>query len=174
MKLNQNAKEMLASMALVGAVIVALNAVIAADNGRDMFSWSLGLLAVAILVWIWMRRDAMAESTDDAVKAAQEAADEADALAKRREVRRDVQPVASVAPDDLTRIKGIAAGYQRVLNDAGIRTYEALAATSADELRAIFSAAGRAAPVGLESIPQQAEYAAKEDWDGLREYQDSI
>ena len=29
MKLNQNAKEMLATMALVGAVIVALNAVIA-------------------------------------------------------------------------------------------------------------------------------------------------
>lgn len=174
MKLNQNAKEMLASLALVGAVIVALNAVIAPENGRDMFPWSLGLLALAILVWIWIRRDAMAESTDDAVKAAEDAADEAEALAKRREVRRDVQPVASVAPDDLTKIKGIAAGYQRVLNDAGIRTYEALAAISADELRAIFSAAGRAAPVGLESMPQQAEYAAKEDWDGLREYQESI
>lgn len=174
MKLNQNAKEMLASMALVGAVIVALNAAIATEGGRDMFSWSLGLLAVAILVWIWLRRDAMAESSDEAVIAAQDAADEAEALAKRREVRRDVQPVASIEPDDLTKIKGIAAGYQRVLNDAGIRTYETLAATSADELRAIFSAAGRAAPVGLETIPQQAEYAAKEDWDGLREYQDSI
>ncbi len=174
MKLNQNAKEMLAAMALVGAVIVALNAVIAPANGRDMFSWSLGLLAVAILVWIWMRRDATAARTDDAAKAAQDAADEAEALAKRREVRRDVQPVASVEPDDLTKIKGIAVGYQRVLNDVGIRTYEALAATSADELRAIFSAASRAAPVGLETIPQQAEFAAKEDWDGLREYQDSI
>ncbi len=174
MKLNQNAKEMMATMALVGAVIVALNAAIAPENGRDMVPWSLGLLAVAILVWIWMRRDAMAESSDDAVKAAEDAADEAEALAKRREVRRDVQPVSSVEPDDLTKIKGIAAGYQRVLNDAGIRTYEALAATSADELRAIFSAAGRAAPVGLETIPQQAEFAAMEDWDGLRAYQASI
>lgn len=174
MKLNQNAKEMLATMALAGAVILALNAVIATENGRDMFPWSLGLLAVAILVWIWMRRDAMAEGTAEAVKAAEDAADEAEALAKRREVRRDVQPVASVEPDDLTKIKGIATGYQRVLNDAGIRTYEALAATSADELRAIFSAAGRAAPVGLETIPQQAELAAAGDWDGLREYQDSI
>ena len=133
MKLNQNAKELLATMALVGAVIVALNAVIATENGRDMIPWSLGLLAVAILCWIWMRRDAMAEKSAGAVKAAQDAADEAEALAKRREVRRDVQPVASVEPDDLTKIKGIAAGYQRVLNDAGIRTYEALAATSADE-----------------------------------------
>ena len=174
MKLNQNAKEMLATMALVGAVIVALNAVIATENRRDMIPWSLGLLAVAILCWILMRRDAMAEKSAGAVKAAQDAADEAEALAKRREVRRDVQPVASVEPDDLTKIKGIAAVYQRVLNDAGIRTYDALAATSADELRAIFSAASRGAPVGLETLPQQAEYAAKEDWDGLREYQESI
>ena len=50
MKLNHNAKEMLAAMALVGAVIVALNAAIAAEGGRDMIPWSLGLLAVAILV----------------------------------------------------------------------------------------------------------------------------
>ena len=114
-----------------------------------------------------MRRDAMAEKSAGAVKAAQDAADEAEALAKRREVRRDVQPVASVEPDDLTKIKGIAAVYQRVLNDAGIRTYDALAATSADELRAIFSAASRGAPVGLETLPQQAEYAAKEDWGRL-------
>ena len=174
MKFNQNAKEIMAALALVGAVIVALNAVIATENGRDMIPWSLGLLAAAILVWIWMRRDAMAEKSGGAAKAAQDAADEAEALAKRREVRRDVQPIASVEPDDLTKIKGIAAGYQRLLNDAGIRTYEALAAASADELRAIFSAASRAAPVGLETIPRQAEYAAKEDWDGLREYQESI
>ena len=174
MKLNQNAKDMLATMALVGAVIVALNAAIAPANGRDMVPWSLGLLAVAILFWIWMRRDAPAEPSADAVRAAEEAAEQAEAMTKRREVRRDVQPIASIEPDDLTKIKGIAAGYQRVLNDAGIRTYEALAAASADELRAIFSAANRAAPVGLETIPRQAELAATGDWDGLRQFQDSI
>lgn len=174
MKLDQKAKSMLATMALVGAVIVALNAVIVPANGRDMFPWSLGLLAAAILFWIWMRRDAQADKPVDAAEAAQDAADEAEALAKRREVRRDVQPIASIEPDDLTQIKGIAAGYQRVLNDAGIHTYTALAATSADELRAIFSAASRAAPVGLETIPQQAELAAAGDWEGLRQFQDSI
>lgn len=174
MKLNQNAKEMLATMALVGAVIMALNAAIAPANGRDMVPWSLGLLAAAILFWIWIRRDAPAEQSAEAVKAAEEAADQAEAMTKRREVRRDVQPIASIEPDDLTKIKGIAAGYQRVLNDAGIRTYEALAAASADELRAIFSAANRAAPVGLETIPQQAELAASGDWEGLRQYQESI
>ena len=100
----------------------------------------------------------MRQQSDDAVKAAQAAAAEAEALAKRREVRRDVKPAASVIPDDLTRLKGIAAGYQRVLNDAGIRTYAALAETSADELRAIFSAASRAAPVGWRRCPSKRNW----------------
>ena len=174
MDLNQNAKSMLAVMALVGAVIVALNGVVLPASGRDMFPWSLGLLAVAILFWIWIRRDATAPESDDAVRAAEDAADEAVALAKRREVRRDVQPAASIEPDDLTKIKGIAAGYQRILNDAGIRTYAALAEASADDLRAIFSSASRAAPANLESLPRQAELAAAGDWAGLNELQDSL
>ena len=119
MILNQNAKSMAAALALVGAIIVALNAVILPDAGRDMFPLSLGLLALAVLLWIWIRRDALAPGSDDAVQAAEEAAAEAEALAKRREVRRDVQPAASVEPDDLTRIKGVAGGYQRILNDSG-------------------------------------------------------
>ena len=174
MNLNQNAKSMVATIALVGAIIVALNAVVLPAGGRDMFPLSLGLLAVAVLFWIWMRRDALAPGSDEAAKAAEEAAAEAEALAKRREVRQDVKPAASVEPDDLTLIKGIAAGYQRILNEAGIYTYEALAAKSADELRALFSAANRAAPANLESLPGQAEFAAKGDWEGLEAFQDSL
>lgn len=174
MTFNQNAKNMLAVMALVGAIIVALNAVVLPAGGRDMFPLSLGLLAVAILFWIWIRRDANAVTSDDAAQAAQAAAAEAERIAKRREVRRDVQPTASIESDDLTRLKGIAAGYQRILNEAGIRTYAALADASADELRAIFSAASRAAPAGLETLPKQAELAVAGDWEGLKAYQDSI
>lgn len=174
MKLNQNAKNMLAVMALVGAIIVALNAVVSPAGGRDMFPLSLGLLLLSVLFWIWLRRDENAAPSDDAVRAAQEAAAEAEALAKRREVRRDVKPAASITPDDLTRLKGIAAGYQRILIDAGICTYAALAETSAGELRAIFSAASRAAPVGLETLPKQAELAAAGDWEGLQAFQDAM
>lgn len=174
MNLNQNAKSMAAAMALVGAIIVALNGVVLPSGGREMFPLSLGLLALAVLFWIWIRRDALAPGSDDAAQAAEEAAAEAEALAKRREVRRDVQPAASIEPDDLTKIKGIAAGYQRILNEAGIHTYAALAAKSDDELRAIFSAASRAAPANLESMPRQAELAAKGDWEGLAALQDGI
>ena len=171
MKLNQNAKSLLTTMALAGALIVAVNAVIVPAGAREKLPLSLGLLAVAVLLWIWMRRDAEADTLDDPAQAANEAADEADALAKRREVRRDVKPAASIEPDDLTKLKGIAEGYQRILNEAGITTFEALAGASADELRAIFSAASRAAPASLETLPQQAALAAKGDWDRLRALQ---
>ena len=174
MKFNQNAKSMSAMMALVGAIVVALNAVVAPDGGRDLVSWSVGLLAVAILFWIWIRRDATAEGTADAAKAAQDAADEAEALAKRRVVKREPEAIEEAEADDLTKIKGIAAGYQRMLNEAGIYTYAALASASADDLRAIFIEAKRSAPVGLETMPRQAEFAAKGDWEGLRDFQDSI
>jgi len=171
MKLNQEAKNMIAIMALVGAIILALNAVIAPAGGRDMISWSVGILAVAILFWIWIRRDALAERSADSVKAAEAAADEAEALAKRREARRESAPAEA---DDLTKIKGIAAGYQRILNEAGIRSYSDLASASEDDLRAIFREASRAAPVGIETLPQQAAYAAKGDWEGLQAFQDSM
>ena len=177
MKLNQDAKSLLAVMALVGAVVLAVNGVVAPAGGREMFPWSLGLLAVALLFWIWLRRDARPEETgdaSDAVDAAEDAAAEAEALVKRREVRRDVQPVSQAAPDDLTRLKGIAAGYQRLLNEAGIRTYAELAGRSADDLRAIFSAASRPSPAALESLPRQAELAAKGDWESLKTLQDSL
>ena len=174
MNLNQNAKSMIAMVALVGAIIVALNAVIVPAEGRDMFSWSVGLLAVAILFWIWIRRDAMAEGSADAVKAAQDAADEAQALVKRRQVRREREPPESAEPEDLTKIKGIAEAYQRILNEAGIHTYAAVANASVEDLRAIFRATKRAAPVGLETMPRQAEFAAKGDWEGLRAFQDSM
>lgn len=174
MKLNKNAKDLSATMALVGAIVLALNAVIAPESGRDMFPWSLGLLAVAILFWIWLRRDAAAEGSAEAVQAAQDAADEAEALAKRREVRRETEQPDASERDDLTKLKGIAAGYQRILNEAGIQSYAALAGASIDDLRAIFSEAGRAAPAGLETIPRQAELAAKGDWEGLRAFQDGI
>ncbi|MCY3834731.1 MAG: hypothetical protein OXG85_17095 [Chloroflexi bacterium] len=174
MKLNQNAKSMIAIMALVGAIILALNAVVAPNSGRDMISWSIGLLALAILFWIWIRREALVERGADPAAAAEDAAAEAEALAKRREVRRESEPADSGEADDLTKIKGIAAGYQRILNEAGIHSYSALASVSADDLRAIFRGAGRAAPAGLETLPRQAAYAAKGDWDGLRAFQDSF
>ena len=181
MNLNQEAKNLIAIMALVGALALVLNDFALEGDGRDLLSWSFGLLLVSIFFWIWMRRDALADNRDQAIAAAEEAARQAEALAKRKVVTSEsARPAdaalgaAIVTPDDLTRLKGIAGGYQRILNDADIHTYADLADKSAEELRAVFNAAGRAAPVKVETVPRQAEFALKGDWDGLRAFQDSI
>ncbi len=183
MTLNQNAKSMLAVLALVGAIIVALNGVILPAGGRDMFPLSLGLLAAALLIWIWLRRDARDQASDEALKAAQDAAAEAESLAKRREVRRDVVPAAGVEPDaaasktrskesdDLTILWGIGPDYQRILYEADIRTFADLAAMSKEELEGVFP--GRL-PSMYDTLPKQAHLAAAGDWESLKALQDSL
>ena len=114
-------------------------------------------------------------------KRADEAAKQAEALAKRSGAIADAKaaankttPAESMAPDNLTMIKGIATRYQQMLYDAGIHTYAELAKMSADDLKAIFHANKRATPVKVETVPRQAELAADGDWDGLRAYQDTL
>lgn len=163
---------MLAVMALALAIVLALNVAVSADGNRDMFSWAIGLAAVAVLFWIWMRRDAMAEQDADSVGAAEDAAREAEDLARRTLVRREGDR-DSAEPDDLTKLNGIGAVFQTVLNDAGISTYAQLAVASIERLEAIFDEADRSRPNRLETWSTQAEFAANDDWDGLRKYLDS-
>ena len=165
---------MMAVMALVGAIALALNAVVLPGGDRDMFSWSVGFLAVAVLFWIWMRRDALAEKSADAVKAAQQAANQAEALAKRTEVRRAAEPRETAEPDDLSIINGIGATYLRVLNNAGLHTYTQIASASTEELEAVFRDAQRNRPPRLETWSPQAALAEKADWQGLRRFQDAM
>lgn len=165
MKLSHEAKDMIATIALVLAIVLALNMAISPESNRDMFSWTMGLVALAVFFWLWSRREATAESDAGAAEAAEEAVQEAEGLMKRTIVRRN--DGADAEADNLTRINGIGAVFQTVLNDAGIRTYATLARASVDELEAIIDASGRSRPGRLESWPQQAELAAKGDWDGL-------
>ena len=181
MNLNQEAKSVIAVTAAVCALILALNDVALAAGGRDMLPWSLGLLLAAIFFWVWMRRDARAGGRGDAMQAAEEAVMQAEALAQREQSKSETPastPVSTPAkpgePDDLTRIKGLGAKYQRDLNQAGITTYQALADATLEDLQAIFSYRARGGPAYLTSYRAQAEYAARGDWEGLRAYQDSL
>ena len=87
MKLSQEAKSLLAIMALVGAIAVGLNAILPAEAQRGDPTWTILLLALALLLVVWMRRDAMPEA--DAAADAEAAADQADDLAKRVVIRRE-------------------------------------------------------------------------------------
>ena len=172
MKLTHDAKDMIATIALVLAIVLALNMAILPESNRDMFSWTIGLVALAVFFWLWSRREALAEKDADAADAAEEAVQEAEDLMKRTVVRRDANAAAD--PDNLTRINGIGAVFQTVLNEAGIRTYARLAQVSVEELEAIIEASGRSRPGRLETWPQQAELAARGDWDGLKRFADEL
>ena len=172
MRLSHEAKDMIATIALALAIILALNMAISPESNRDMFSWTIGLVALAIFFWLWSRREATAESDAGAAEAAEEAVQEAEDLMKRTIVRREDD--ANAEADDLTRINGIGAVFQTVLNEAGIRTYATLARASVDELEALIEASGRSRPGRLETWPQQAELAAKGDWDALARFADEL
>ena len=86
MNLSQEAKSLLAILALVGAAAAGLNALLPLEAQRGDPAWTVILLALALLMLLWMRRDAM--PADDA-SAADEAADEAEDLARRVVIRRD-------------------------------------------------------------------------------------
>lgn len=84
---------MLAIMALVGAVAAGLNAVLPMEAQRGDITWMIVLLSLALLMALWMRRDAF--SADDGAAAAEDAASQAEDFAKRIVIRRESDP----APD---------------------------------------------------------------------------
>lgn len=63
--------------------------------------------------------------------------------------------------DDLTAVRGIGAATQGRLHAAGIKTYDQLAQTSAEDLRAILGQQGRIAKVE-DWIAQAKELAKKQ------------
>lgn len=178
MNLSQETKNLIAMTALVGAMALALNDVALDGNDRNLLSWSVGLFFVSIFFWLWMRRDALAEQRDEAIKAAEESANRAEELAKRTQEKSQMErqsgqataTVDSLEADDLTKIYGIGKIFREILYDAGIKTFDQLSNSSREGLIDVIVAAGKVPPPGLETWPQQAVYASKGDWEGLRAY----
>ena len=77
-------------------------------------------------------------------------------------------------PQDLTRIEGIGPKIQSILHAAGITTYQALAERTSNELLDTLKAANFKAPVDATTWPQQAELAARGEWDKLRTLQEQL
>jgi len=77
--------------------------------------------------------------------------------------------------DDLKVVEGIGPKIERLLNDAGIRTFAELARTSVERLREILREAGpRFRLADPTTWPRQAGMAAEERWDELKDYQDAL
>jgi predicted flap endonuclease-1-like 5' DNA nuclease len=75
-----------------------------------------------------------------------------------------------VKPDDLTKLSGIGARMEVILNDGQVMSYDQLAHASSKDLRLIVAAGGALPPSSLKTWPTQAAYAMKGDWDGLAAY----
>lgn len=77
--------------------------------------------------------------------------------------------------DDLKKLEGIGPRIEKLLNDAGIKSYAKLATMDRDALKAILDAGGSQFKLHEpKSWPYQAELAAKQNWQRLKEYQDFL
>ncbi len=220
MDLDRETKNVIATVALVAAFAFGMNAVVVADAEPSFMSWSIGLFVVAVLFWIWIRRDDMAEKRESALKAAEDLAkavqdkaaaqldegkekievlaeevkDSAEQVAEAveeetvEEVAEPVEeetvedepeaveePVAEASePDDLSKIEGIGPVYQQLLKDAGVGTFEAISKKTTAELEQIIKDAGKRRPASVDTWVEQAELAARGDWDALQKLQDTL
>ena len=79
------------------------------------------------------------------------------------------------AKDDLTIVEGIGPKIAELLVLAGILSFDDLAATEPDAIRAILAEAGGIfRSINPSTWPEQAKLAAAGDWDRLRAWQDEL
>lgn len=78
-----------------------------------------------------------------------------------------------VHPDDLSRLSWLGKKGERVLNTAGIRIFEQLAALSEGELESVLNEAGFRAQ-HPDTWPEQARLAIQGDWDAIRRYKEDV
>lgn len=77
--------------------------------------------------------------------------------------------------DDLKKLEGVGPKIEKLLNEAGIKSYAKLATMDRDALKAILDAGGSQFKLHEpKSWPYQAELAAKQNWQRLKEYQDFL
>jgi large subunit ribosomal protein L21 len=96
-----------------------------------------------------------------------------DYIGKPDEERQAEATVEKAKADDLTKIEGIGPKVAKVLNAAGISTYEDLSNAKVEDLQKILSNAGLKM-MDPATWPEQAKLAADGDWDTLKKLQDKL
>ena len=84
-----------------------------------------------------------------------------------------VNPELEGREDDLTKIEGIGPKVAKVLKEAGITSFDALSRADAGEVKAALNEAGLQM-MNPEGWIEQADLAAKEDWEGLEKLQGEL
>ena len=124
------------------------------------------------------RSKKVAASHEETV-AKEEKAPVADAL-----THTEKEPVAESSPaaksknkgnDDLTKIEGIGPKVSEALHEAGITSFTKLAESKAEDIKEILEKSeGNFNAQDPTSWPEQAQLAADEKWDELKELQDKL
>ena len=77
--------------------------------------------------------------------------------------------------DDLTKIEGLGPKASEALNEAGIETFAKLSKSTPEELKEILEKSGGSFnAIDPATWPEQAELAAADKWDELKELQDKL
>jgi predicted flap endonuclease-1-like 5' DNA nuclease len=84
-------------------------------------------------------------------------------------LERDGEGVVGSA-DDLTKLNGVGQKSAAALRAAGIDSFQKLANSSDDTIRAALNSAGVRLVGDVVTWSQQAAYAARGDWDGLKQF----
>jgi predicted flap endonuclease-1-like 5' DNA nuclease len=174
---------------LVAVAFLTLAAFLSADlliQRAPLNAWILpGVLALLGLVFVWLsvRPERGPAESMDAPEPAPAAL--TPALASGVQVFDVVRvppvetPLPEPAPagelaeeegDDLTMVDGIGPKTNEALKAAGISTYAALGEMKPDAITAALHAQGVRPGGNIDTWPQQARYAARGDWSGLRRY----
>ncbi len=120
------------------------------------------------------------EEAPAAEKPAEPVKEEAPAAEPAKEAAVAAASVATTAAavpteggDDLTKIEGVGPAIAKVLTAAGVGTFSALEAKSAEDVKAILTeAGGRFSMHDPTTWGMQAGMAAKGEWDALKKWQD--
>ena len=146
--------------------MLAINLLSETTHEPDL-TWLLWLVLVifaAIVVVGWMTSNKKDEENA--------AAPEVHADAEVEEVA-PAAPSTPATPDVLRKLEGIGPKVESILNAAGISTFAQLAEADAENLREVLAAA-KLQMMDPSGWIEQAEVAAKGDWDALEKLQDEL
>jgi hypothetical protein len=133
--------------------MTAMAYMLQSNQGFGWIWWVLlAILLVVVIWWLFGRRTG------------EQGVESPPSLAQIEEAR---------TPDDLTKLEGIGPKVARVLNDAGIVTFEALSRTNPADIQKALNAAGLQM-MNPQGWIEQASLAARGDWQALEKLQGEL
>lgn len=145
----------------------------AKERGRRWWLWFFVFLTLELLLIRWLQQ-LQREGSKPLTRRNTEIQVATEPLAKPEE-KAAVEKAEAARPKamDFRRIEGIGPKVNQLLHEAGIRTYQQLADSSEEDLRAILREANLYM-INPKTWPEQAKRAAKADWEGLKALQEEL